>query len=151
MSKIDLLYQIARLARPLHRQVDAAVATMLSNTSITIRMRAVLEALNDLGPSTVPGIARHLVTKRQYVQVMMNEVEHAHLVSREPNPAHKRSVLFKLSSAGKEVISGIRRAELTVLESLARDLTFDEIEKAHHVSEHLLEGYRRLNRELAKG
>ncbi|MFV2051558.1 MarR family winged helix-turn-helix transcriptional regulator [Aliiroseovarius sp. YM-037] len=150
-QKSDLLYEIALLSRPLHQQVDGAVAAMLSETRVTVRMRAVLEALDHLGPATVPGVARHLGIQRQYVQVMMNEVEDAGLVSRQKNPAHKRSTLFELSKGGRDIIAGIKNAEMSVISALARDFTLDEVEKAHHVTEHLLRGFRRLNEDLRDG
>ena len=148
MSKHDLLYKLLTLSRPMYQQVESAVETMLSGTRITVRMRAVLEALEQIGPATVPAVARHLGIKRQYVQVMMNEVENAGLVTRNENPAHKRSVLFALGDVGAEVITGIRKAEMRVIESLARDLTLDEVEMAHHVAEHLLHGFQKLNNDL---
>lgn len=148
MQKHDLLYQLLSLSRPLYQEAQSAVGTMLSGTRITVRMRAVLEALEQIGPATVPAVARHLGIKRQYVQVMMNEVESSGLVTRRENPAHKRSALFTLGDIGAEVISGIRKAEMRVMESLARDLTQDEIEMAHHVAEHLLHGFQKLNKDL---
>lgn len=148
MTKTDLLYELTRLARPLHQQVEAAIAAMLSGTSITVRMRAVLDTLAESEGATVPQVARTLGIKRQYVQVMMNEVEDAGLVVRQANPAHRRSALFVLSEAGEQVINGIRRAEMHVIESLGRALSHDEVEKAHHVIEHALRGFKQLNTDL---
>ncbi|MBS9717343.1 MarR family winged helix-turn-helix transcriptional regulator [Pseudohalocynthiibacter aestuariivivens] len=147
-QKSDLLYDLILLARPIHQQVEAAIAAMLSETTVTVRMRAVLEQLENLETATVPQVAKQLGIQRQYVQVMMNEVEAAGLVKKQVNPAHKRSVLFELSSAGKNVITQIRKAEMAVVESISQELTFDSVNKAHQVAEHVLEGFRNLNESL---
>jgi len=147
-QKSELLYDLILLARPIHQQVDAAIAAMLSETTVTVRMRAVLEQLESLETATVPQVAKQLEIQRQYVQVMMNEVEAAGLVKKQVNPAHKRSVLFGLSSAGKNVIAQIRKAEMAVVESISHELTFDSVNKAHQVAEHVLEGFRSLNESL---
>jgi len=148
MTKAELLYDLTRIARPLHQQVEAAIAAMLSGTTITVRMRSVLDSLHESGEATVPQVARALGIQRQYVQVMMNEFVVAGLLQRRLNPAHRRYTLFSLSDAGEQVISGIHRAEMQVIESLGRALSLDEVEKAHHVIEHALQGFEQLNKDL---
>ncbi|WP_166418868.1 MarR family winged helix-turn-helix transcriptional regulator [Cochlodiniinecator piscidefendens] len=147
-QKSDLLYELAWLSRPLHQEIEAAVSAMLAETTVTVRMRSVLEQLSKLGPSTVPQIAKALDIKRQYVQIMMNEVEAVGMVERSENPAHKRSTLFHLSESGAAIIRQIRDAEGKIIESFGRNLTLDEVERAHHVMEHLLTSFRTLNQRL---
>ncbi len=148
MTKHDTFYQIALLARPLQREMEAAVAAMLSGASITVRTRAMLEVLGGIGPATVPQVARDMGIRRQYVQIMMNEAEAGGLVRSRDNPAHERSALFELTRPGKDVLAGLERAERRVIESLVDNLTRDEVEKTRHVIGHMLQGFRDLNASL---
>lgn len=148
MNKPDILAHTLQLIRPLQQEVEAAVASMLSGTSITVRTRAVLENLAQSGPLTVPQVAARLGMKRQYVQIMMNEAEEAGFVRCRSNPAHKRSVLFELTKPGQDVLIGLQRAEKQIMQSVSGKLTRDEVEKAHHVIEHVLTGFRNLNKAL---
>lgn len=148
MSKSTDLARLIRLARPLSQQVEAATATMLSETGLTVRMRAVLEALRTLGPATVPATGRHLGIQRQYAQVMMNEVVKANLAQRQSNPAHKRSHLYALTDGGRGVLEAIETAEARVLEQFAGPLTHSDIDTAIAVSEHVLQAFRELNKDL---
>ena len=148
MTKQDILCQTLRLIRPLQQELEAATAVMLSDTTITVRTRAMLDALNDLGRATVPQLGKKLGIQRQYVQVMMNEAETSGLVQCRVNPAHRRSVLFELTTPGRDILSGLDRAERQIAVSLSRRFTEGDIEKTHQVIEHILKGFRDLNQSL---
>ncbi len=149
-EKAEQLARCLRLARPLAQQMEAAVAAMLAETPVTVRMRAVMDVIATRGPSTVPAIGRELGIKRQYVQLMVNEVQEAGLVSRQRNPAHRRSHLYHLTEPGAQVIRGIGDAEQQVLNSIARDLTGQDIERATDVLDLALTSYQALNKRLGE-
>lgn len=147
MSKAAALYQLVWLSRPLHQEVEQAVESLLSETPVTVRMRAVLEALEEKGASSVPEVARALLIKRQYVQLMMNEVVAAGYGVREENPGHKRSPKFALTEAGGALIFQVRAKEQKTLQSMAGQFTKAEIATALKVTRAVLDGFTALNAE----
>jgi DNA-binding MarR family transcriptional regulator len=66
---------------------NACVEAGLEGTELTVRMRAVLEILRRHGDQTVPDIAARLEIKRQYVQLMVNEVLAGGFVEQRANPS----------------------------------------------------------------
>ena len=145
MRKAAALYRLVWLSRPLHQQVELAVESMLAATPLTVRMRAVLEALREEGASSVPEVARVLQIKRQYVQLMMNEVAEAGYVARQENPGHKRSPKFALTESGDALIFQVRANEQKTLHSMAGQFTEAEIATALRVTEAVLERFTSMN------
>lgn len=145
--KAAALYRLVWLSRPLHQQVELAVESMLAATPITVRMRAVLEALREEGASSVPEVARVLQIKRQYVQLMMNEVVEAGYVERQENPGHKRSPKFVLTKSGDDLIFQVRANEQETLHSMASQFTEAEIATALKVTEAVLARFTSMNLE----
>ena len=70
VMKTNNLHQLVWMSRPLMQAAEICVEAGLVGTSLTVRMRAVLEILQRHGALTVPEIAAKLEIKRQYVQVM---------------------------------------------------------------------------------
>ncbi len=145
MKKTTALYRFVWLSRPLHQEVEQAVESLLAETPLTVRMRAVLEALLEHGPSSVPEIARVLQIKRQYVQLMMNEVFAAGFAERHENPGHKRSPKYTLTKSGDELLSRVRTKEQKSLHAMARHFSATEIETALKVMEGVLTHFVELN------
>lgn len=143
--KQDTLYAIIWQMRPLLQQIESAVETGLAGTPLTVRMRAVLEILDDDGPRTVPALARRLEINRQYVQTMVNETQSAGLTERRDNPAHRSSPLIALTDEGTGIIRRVRRAEAENVRAMAEPLTEEEIASAKKVFDHLLDRFRALN------
>jgi DNA-binding MarR family transcriptional regulator len=81
-------------------------------------MRAVLERLAD-GPQTVPQVARSLWLPRQVVQRLVDTAGELGYVRLGANPAHRRSKLAELTTAGRRVFDEIHDDELASLRSLA--------------------------------
>ena len=148
MRKAASLYQLVWLSRPLHQQVEQAVESLLAETPLTVRMRAVLEALQEEGASSVPDVARALKIKRQYVQRMMNEVVEAGYVTPHENPRHKRSPQFALTETGEALIFDVRAREQKTMHAMATRFTEDEIATALKVTKAVLEQFTAHN---AKG
>jgi DNA-binding MarR family transcriptional regulator len=88
---------------------------------VSSRMRAMLEHLHAT-PSTVPAIARAKEVSRQHVQVIVNELLEAGLVSKQANPAHARSDLIALTRKGEGVFRKVTEREARLLPELHREL-----------------------------
>ena len=133
MKKSVELYEIIRLIRPVHRRLARAVEAKLEGTGVTVGMRAVMEVLDELGPLTVPDIGRTLFLARQQIQLMMNTLEEQGLVTRRPNPAHKRSPLFALTEEGLTVFGQIRATENDEIEAVCDLFTGADLQAAQKV------------------
>lgn len=138
------LYSLLWLTRPLHQEIETAVSHSLPE-GVTVRMRAVLEALRESGAATVPAIARDLSIKRQYVQLMMNDLITGGYAQALDNPAHKRSSLFDLTDQGAALIFKIRSAEQKTLHEMATDLDAQDVATALKVSTQLLQRFQHLS------
>jgi DNA-binding MarR family transcriptional regulator len=84
--KADHLHSLVWMSRPLMQAANACVEAGLEGTELTVSMRAVLEILRRHGDQTVPDIAARLEIKRQYVQLMANEVLAGGFVEQRANP-----------------------------------------------------------------
>ena len=78
---------------------------------LSMGRRAVLEFLAKNGPATVPEIARRRRVSRQHIQALVNPLLDAALVAAAANPAHRRSVLLRLTGAGERKLERMKRRE----------------------------------------
>jgi DNA-binding MarR family transcriptional regulator len=111
-------------------QLRAAVeAIHHDEDGLTAAHRGVLESLHRDGPQSVPQMARARPVSRQHIQVLVNRLLDLGLVETLPNPAHRRSALMRLTTAGKGRFEQMRKRErramgaidLPVSESRMRD------------------------------
>lgn len=128
--KIDHLYELVWMSRPLMQAAEGCVERGLVGTDLTVRMRAVLEMLHAHGDLSVPEIAAKLDIKRQYVQVMVNETLLSGFTDQRPNPRHKRSPLLSLTDQGRQLIGEVIAKELELMQLVGSDLTEEEISTA---------------------
>jgi DNA-binding MarR family transcriptional regulator len=131
--KADHLHNLVWMSRPLMQAAEACVEAGLEGTELTVRMRAVLEILRRHGDQTVPDIAARLEIKRQYVQLMVNEVLAGGFVEQRANPRHKRSLLMALSDQGRDLIDGIIARELALMQTIGAELNDEDIATALNV------------------
>ncbi|MEU4422512.1 MarR family winged helix-turn-helix transcriptional regulator [Actinoplanes sp. NPDC024001] len=124
------LYQVLRQVRPLVLNSARAVETSLRPQRLTVGMRAVLEVLADHGPATVPAIADRLDLARQGVQRHVNDLTELGHVQARANPAHRRSVLISMTTAGAGAFERIRADELDRIAGLAPECSADDIAAA---------------------
>ena len=101
-----LEHQLIRTATALHRDLD-----------VTVPGRAVLEFLHRSGPASVPEIARARLVTRQHIQAIVDALLDAGLLERLTNPAHRRSALITLSTAGAGLIAEMHRREEQFLDA----------------------------------
>lgn len=137
MNKIETLYQIVWMSRPLMQAAELAVDAGLAGTGLSVRMRAVLEILHRDGAHTVPEIAAKLAIQRQYVQLMANETLSAGLAVQRPNPRHKRSSLMELTDRGRALIETVMAGERAVLAQMAEEVELAEAQAALSLIRHL--------------
>lgn len=137
------LYEVLRHVRPLVLNSARVVEASLRPAGLTVGMRAVLEVLAEHGTATVPAIADRLDLARQGVQRHVNDLLALSYVRTRENPAHRRSVLVALTTAGTGAIDRVRDDELRQLAALAPDCTDREIATAARVLRSLSRDIRR--------
>ncbi|NOJ94067.1 MarR family transcriptional regulator [Corallococcus coralloides] len=138
----DALYDVILFVRPLHRYLLKAVEEQLDGTGVTVGMRAVLDRLFAHGPQTVPQLSRGMELGRQFVLRLVNTGREAGLLAPLPNPAHRRSSLFTLTSQGRAVIEGIRAREAVKLREVAAELDREDIDACVRVLSLMADRFR---------
>src|SRR4051795_617434 len=101
-----LLVQVFRLNGMLTAAGDA-LAAPAGQTSARWRVLAAVEET----PMTVAQIARAWSLARQSVQRVADLLERDGLVAYEPNPAHRRASLLRLTPDGREALRRIQAAQ----------------------------------------
>ena len=142
------LYEAIRLVRPLHLNVHRFVEHLLSSSDLTVTDRAVLEAIIETGPSTVPEVSRLLSLKRQQVERAVTTLTQANLIERSDNPAHKRARLCAATTAGTQMFNTLHQTELDAVLEMCNDLDPNEIDAAARVLAAIDERFRAAVREL---
>jgi DNA-binding MarR family transcriptional regulator len=117
-----LFHTLKRWAEVLHQDRD-----------VTVPMRGVLELILLDGAATVPDMARARGVSRQHVQQQVDVLLEKALVTREANPAHKRSSLITLTDKGRALIQNMRAAELEALSRLQVGVSDDAVANAAQV------------------
>jgi len=90
-------------------------------------VRSILLILGRSGAQTVPEIARERSTSRQNIQIIVKRLKRAGLADLEINPAHKRSVLVRLTERGKVLLKHLEEAETTFQESVLAKLSAEDL------------------------
>jgi DNA-binding MarR family transcriptional regulator len=121
-SAAEPLYQVIVEVRRLFHRLASATDRLHADRAVPVAQRAVLEALADDGPSTVPALARRKGVTRQHVQVLANALQEAGLVEAVANPAHRRSPRLALTPAGLRLFEAMRSREGRFLEGVAARL-----------------------------
>jgi DNA-binding MarR family transcriptional regulator len=124
------LYQLIRHIRSCFHQLKALGDKLHGDLGITVAMRAVMESLSDDGEQTVPQMARLKAVSRQHIQVNVDALVNARLVTSRDNPGHKRSPIIVLTPKGRTAFAGMRRREAGVLDHMAKGFTSKELRKA---------------------
>jgi DNA-binding MarR family transcriptional regulator len=92
--------------------------------------RGILADLAENGPQTVPQLARTRSVSRQYIQTAVGTLVSSGWIEPEENPAHRRSVLMKITPSGQELIDQLRRREGGLLRQIDFGLSAAEIQAA---------------------
>ncbi|MFC0673824.1 MarR family winged helix-turn-helix transcriptional regulator [Brachybacterium hainanense] len=143
----DAVHALLRLTRPLVLNSERIVARQLRQSGWTVGMRAVAEVLDGIGPATVPQIASELDLPRQAVQRLTDDLRTLGHVVTTPNPAHRRSVLVRLTAEGASVFGAVRDRERRRLEQLLPGVSEEDLATATAVLAALDDDIRTLARE----
>ena len=146
MTKDEQLYAVILQIRPVFRALAAAVEDRLHGSGLGLPERGVLECLQAMGPQTVPALARTIGVPRQFVQRTCNALLDQGLVERVDNPAHARSSLLRLTSAGAKAFKTLRQRETTASRSLAAALSAADLAATVRVLQAMRRHYESLPR-----
>lgn len=115
---VESLYDVMYSARALMHRLRFAVAQMHGGGELAAGERGVLMSLDELGPQTVPQLARARPVSRQHIQMLVNPLLHEGYVRLADNPAHKRSKLVQLTSKGRRAVRQMKVREARVFGAL---------------------------------
>ncbi len=127
------MYGLVRLARPIVLDSARIVERDVRTLGWTVATRAVVEILHAAGPSTVPQIGQELSLARQNVQRVVDTLIDAGDAQAVANPAHRRSMLIRLTRRGTASYETLHRREVQALSAMASDFTDAEIALAERV------------------
>lgn len=105
---------------------------------VSVGVRSVLVLLRRYGPMTVPQMARLMALTRQFVQRMVNDAVAEGWAEVTPNPAHQRSSLIRITSAGEVLIDAILAREHAVNRQVGGGLTEAELTACRRVLKEML-------------
>ena len=89
--------------------------------------KAVLRTLAQAGSQTVPQLARGRGSSRQNLQVLVNRLESGGLVEFADNPAHRSSVLIRLTTRGEKMLADAMKRESVFLAGLLKHTSEKEV------------------------
>lgn len=96
-------------------------------SSLPSSAQAVLEALEENGPQSVPQLARGRQTSRQNIQVIVNRLKAQGWVITAANPAHKHSPIVSLTTKATQALGPIAANQEKALEKLGAEFTVEEL------------------------
>ncbi len=118
------------LARALGARLSALDRREAVGAGLTAAQRAVLADLARRGPATLPQLARARSVTRQQVRVVVEGLTERGLVRRVPNPAHRRSYLVDLTTAGSALAEEIRRGESLLVDRMEGEVGAEALRDA---------------------
>jgi DNA-binding MarR family transcriptional regulator len=145
MAKTEKMVALTRAVRAAFNRLRALTDDLHGDLQITTAMRAVMEALAEAGPQTVPQIARAKGVTRQHIQLLADALVSAGLAAVKDNPAHRRSSLIALTEKGKRAFAKMQAREAPLVEEMAWEFEAPELDRATAVLERLVS---RINEKL---
>ena len=134
----DLVMQVVRLIR----DFTAAGEALAKPAGQTLARWLVLEAVQD-GPATVAQIARQMHLARQGVQRLADVLVRDGLAVYEPNPAHRRAKLLRLTPQGRSALRTVLAAQRSWADALGAELGEADLRQASAVLERVLDAIRK--------
>jgi DNA-binding MarR family transcriptional regulator len=134
----DLVMQVVRLIR----DFTAAGEALAKPSGQTLARWLVLEAVQDQ-PATVAQIARQWHLARQGVQRLADLLVRDGLAVYEPNPAHRRAKLLRLTPAGRSTLLRVQAAQRTWADALGAELGEADLRRASAVLDKVLDAVSR--------
>lgn len=140
-SSFGLMALATTVAR-LNLALKAVAERLHHEDGLSAGDRSILLDLVD-GARTVPGLARLRPVARQVMQRAVDSLVGRGLVTTQPNPEHRRSVLVALSTKGVAVTRNIRQRERTFVLRYFRDSDPKAIARANSLLTALHEAIRK--------
>jgi DNA-binding MarR family transcriptional regulator len=134
----DLVMQVVRLIR----DFTAAGEALAKPAGQTLARWLVLEAVQDQ-PATVAQIARQWHLARQGVQRLADLLVRDGLAVYEPNPAHRRAKLLRLTPEGRSALLTVQAAQRTWADALGAELGEADLRRASAVLDRVLDAVRK--------
>lgn len=106
--------------------VTKNIRSTIEHHSLTISQFGVLELLLHLGPQTQKTISDKLLISGGNMVTVLDNLERAGLVKRQPNPGDRRSYLVCLEQKGHTLITKVFKEHLKDLFSIFKVLTDSE-------------------------
>ncbi len=124
-------------------RLKQAVRGFHSETDSTFVGQDVLQILAESGAQTVPQIARVRSTSRQNIQILVNRLKARGCVELVDNPAHKKSVLVRLTPRGQALLTSAlaeqERFKTNLLSHLGENELSDAVNLLRRVRNLLIE------------
>jgi len=117
----------------LFHRLRATAEAIHGEGEVSAARRGVLRSLARGGAQTVPQMASTRPVSRQHIQTIVDALAADGLVETVANPAHKRSVLVRLTSAGRAAVRDIAAREAAFLRSLDLDMAAADVDRAVRV------------------
>ena len=130
--------QVVRLIR----DFTAAGEVLARPAGQTLARWLVLEAVQDQ-PATVAQIARDMHLARQGVQRLADVLVRDGLAVYEPNPAHRRAKLLRLTTEGRSALRTVQAAQRAWADALGAELGETDLRQASAVLDRVLDAVRR--------
>ena len=138
MTATNDAYKVTWLVRRLFRAMANKADAYLHDLDLTAADRAVMEFLFPDAELTVPDIARRYQVSRQHVQVTVNRLLDRSLLRSGDNPSHRRSLLIRLSGAGRSAFTEIRGIESELLDDVFSNVSIADVATTRRTLETLL-------------
>ncbi|HYF74857.1 MAG TPA: MarR family transcriptional regulator [Nocardioides sp.] len=102
------------------RTMTAIVARTLSDVAaeLTVPQLRVLVLLNSRGPMNMTTIAQHLDVNASNASRTCDQLVAAGRVSREPDPADRRSSVLRLTGEGSRLLTGVMAARRRLIDGV---------------------------------
>jgi DNA-binding MarR family transcriptional regulator len=113
----------------LTRRFTAAGEALAKPAGQTLARWLVLETIQDQ-PATVAQIARTLQLARQGVQRLADLLVRDGLAVYEPNPAHRRAKLLRITTQGRTTLRTIQTAQVAWADALGAKIGEEELRQA---------------------
>lgn len=122
------LYRVFWRTRRLFQRLGTEFHRVPGGAPLSSPQRAVLEFLDREDRQTVPDLARRRSVSRQHIQVSVNALIDRGWLRTLPNPAHRRSPLIALTSAGRERLAAAQAVEAAIVHEVGRHFEIEDLE-----------------------
>jgi DNA-binding MarR family transcriptional regulator len=137
-ATVDALMHLVEDVVAVHIRLQVLTEELHDHSELSRACRGILRDLHQIGPRTVPQLARGRPVSRPNVLMLVNRLIAHGLAETLPNPDHKRSYLVRLTPRGASLFEEMERRERDALSQLKLDdLTLSEIQAASRTLQRL--------------